>query len=321
VGEEGKGTREGKKGCDAILEVSRSEAARRLYDYCKERGVDVLSIALMTPLEVAELVDADVTVAERIVRGLRELLGLEAIRGGRLRDVIAARQKARVLKTRVQDFDERAGGLGFGLIYGFAGEYGTGKSMLAMQAAAYAAAEESRVVYIDTENAFSDALFGRILARACRELNCREEEAADRVELYQVADVYALQLLVRERLPPDVGVIVVDSIIEPFRAQFRGREYLQRRQQELHYTIDLLRRRALTRGTLVVLTNQVMSVPELFGTDRPAGGHVLLHNVNALFVMYRPAKTKLEGVMVPWDVPGLSPEVRMRYKIADDGLR
>jgi hypothetical protein len=43
------------------------------------------------------------------------------------------------------------------------------------------------------------------------------------VEVYEVANSFALQQLLI-RLPSAVNVVVVDSIIEPFRAEYRGRE-------------------------------------------------------------------------------------------------
>jgi DNA repair protein RadA len=66
----------------------------------------------------------------------------------------------------------------------------------------------------------------------------------------------------------------------------------------------------------------VLDVPEAFaaGVKRPAGGNILLHTVNYLFMMVRPSKQKPEGYMWPLDVPGMSPEIKIRYTIEDDGL-
>lgn len=93
------------------------------------------------------------------------------------------------------------------------------------------------------------------------------------------------------------------------------------RQQRLHYLIDWFRRHSRVYNALVVFTNQVLDVPEAFvGVKRPAGGNVLAHTVNARFMMVRPSKQKLEGHMWALDVPGMSPEEKIRYEIKDDGL-
>jgi RecA/RadA recombinase len=108
-----------------------------------------------------------------------------------------------------------------GAIYGFAGEYGTGKSLMAMQIAAYAAAEGHKVAYLYTEGQFSEPIFLRIAARAARELNVPEDVLQENVEVYEIVNSFALQQLLI-RLPSAVNVVIVDSIIEPFRAERQG---------------------------------------------------------------------------------------------------
>ncbi len=303
--------------CEWVFKIASrsSETAKRLKELC-EQGLTLQHVAMMTPMELMELLDVDaITTAENLIRRAREAAGFEFVRR------YQPSASAPVLKTGIAEFDEKTpwGGLKFGAIYGFAGEYGTGKSILAMQAAAGAACAGRHVAYIDTENAYNHGMMERLLKRFC---GGEWEKAVERVEVFQVPDVYGLIVLARERLGTHYTVIAVDSIIEPFRAQFRGRETLQVRQQTLHYVIDLLRRRAFHQGALVILTNQVLDVPEAFaaGVKRPAGGNILLHTVNFLFMMVRPSKQKPEGYMWPLDVPGMSPEVRIRYTIEDDGL-
>jgi DNA repair protein RadA len=309
--------------CSLIERLSSSQMARRLADYCREKGLDVRVIATLTPAEVAELVEGDAEQAESLLRKLNDALAVETVKGGSLKQFLQQKKAAKVLKTRVAEFDEKTpwGGVRFGAIYGFAGEYGTGKSLMAMQIAAYAAAEGHKVAYLYTEGQFSEPIFLRIAARAARELNVPEEALLENVEVYEIANSFALQQLLI-RLPSAVNVVVVDSIIEPFRAEYRGREQLQRRQQDLHYVINLLKRRCIAFGTLAVVTNQVMDVPEVFmmGVKKMAGGNILAHTVDYIFVMHRPNKKKLEGVMYPHDVPGMSPDVEIRYTIEDDGL-
>jgi len=309
--------------CAVIESVSSSQMARRLAEYCRNKALDVWTIVTLTPIELAAIVEGDVEQAESLLMRLKDAVGVETVKGGTLKEVAQRKKEYKVLKTRVAEFDGKTpwGGVRFGAVYGFVGEYGAGKSLMATQIASYAAAEGHRVAYLYTEGQFSEAVFLRIVARAASEVGVDEDAAAERIEVYEVAHSFALQQLLT-RLPSGVQVIVVDSIIEPFRAEFRGRELLQRRQQELHYVINLLKRRCVVFNALAVVTNQVMDVPEVFmmGVKKMAGGNILAHTVDYIFFMHRPNKKKLEGVMYPHDVPGMPPDVEIRYTIADDGL-
>jgi DNA repair protein RadA len=118
-------------------------------------------------------------------------------------------------------------------------------------------------------------------------------------------------------------LVVIDSFVSnALRAQFRGRERLASRQQFLAYLMDILRRAARVFGTASILTDQVIDVPEMFAAKikKPAGGNIYSQGANALFMMFRYNKTKPEGYMVPIDVPGMAPNVEIRYTIKDDGL-
>jgi len=203
------------------------------------------------------------------------------------------------------------------LIYGFAGEFGAGKSMFAIQSAVKAAAEGWRVVYIETEGALNIQLFEKIARRFGAELN----ELVDRLTITQAIDALDVKEILKELQRQPVDLVVIDSFVShALRAQFRGRERLAARQQFLNYLLDILRRMARVYGTASILTDQVIDVPSFFSDKRPAGGNVVLHGVNALFMMMRPNKHKPEGYMWPIDVPGMAPDVKIVYTIKNDGL-
>jgi len=120
-----------------------------------------------------------------------------------------------------------------------------------------------------------------------------------------------------------VDLIVIDSFVSnALRAQFRGREKLAPRQQFLAYLLDILRRMARVFGTVSILTDQVIDVPEMFAAKvkRPAGGNVYSQGAHAQFMMFRYNKASPEGYMWPIDVPGMAPDVKIAYIIKDDGL-
>ncbi|MEM0184227.1 MAG: helix-hairpin-helix domain-containing protein [Thermoproteus sp.] len=232
----------------------------------------------------------------------------------------------KTFKTFVAEFDEKTpwGGIREAFIYEFAGEFGAGKSMLAHQISVAALAQgfTPNVVYVDTENTFNPSLVETLAER----FNVDVEKALDAIVVIKPATVFYLERFVKFELPSylegGTRLIVIDTITALYRAEFPGREMLAARQQRIHYLIDWLRRHSHMYGLVSILTNQVMDVPEAFlsGVKKPVGGNVLAHAVNARFMMVRPNKAKLEGYMWPLDVPGMSPEVKIQYKITESGL-
>ena len=287
---------------------------------CGEYGARAL--AAMNVVELAQLLDREdeLEKAEVALARLRRLVGI-APRPISISEALKAQQALPVLKTGVAEFDEKTpwGGLRRGLIYGFAGEYGAGKSMFAIQASVRAAVEGWRVLYIETEGALNIQLFEKIAKRFGADLN----SLVDKLTITQATDVLDVKEILLSLFKQPADLVVIDSFVShALRAQFRGRGMLAPRQQFLAYLLDILRRMARVYGTAAILTDQVIDIPEMFAAKikKPAGGNILLHGVNALFMMSRPNKSKLEGYMWPMDVPGMSPNVEIAYTIKEDGL-
>ncbi|RFA94508.1 helix-hairpin-helix domain-containing protein [Pyrobaculum aerophilum] len=290
----------------------------------KLRELGVTSVEHLAEFTVEELVEAGIEY-DRAVKLLQQALQrVGAARPLTLREM--RQRQVRAFKTGVAEFDEKTPwrGIREAFIYEFAGEFGAGKSMLAHQASVAALREgfTERVVYIDTEGTFNEALIEAV----ARRFELDVERIADSIYVYQPANVVQLEQIVKFDVPKHIQegcrLLVIDTITALYRAEFVGREYLAARQQRIHYLVDWLRRHARTFGLTTVLTNQVMDVPEIFaaGVKRPAGGNVLAHAVNARFMMVRPNKTKPEGYIWPLDVPGMAPDIRIEYRITGAGL-
>jgi DNA repair protein RadA len=285
---------------------------------CGEYGVKAL--AAMNVVELAQLLgrEDELEKAETALAEIRRLAGV-APRPMPISEMFKIQQSLPVLKTGVEEFDEKTpwGGLRRGLLYGFAGEFGAGKSMFAIQVSVRAAVENWRVVYIETEGALNAEMFERIAKRFGADLNA----LVDRLTITQATDVLDVKEILLSLFKQPVDLVVIDSFVShALRAQYRGRERLAARQQFLNYLLDILRRMARVYSTASILTDQVIDVPSFFSDKRPAGGNVVLHGVNALFMMMRPNKHKPEGYMWPIDVPGMAPDVKIAYTIKDDGL-
>jgi len=287
----------------------------------KELGIT--SVEHLSEFTLEELVEAGIEY-DRAVKILQQAIQLTK----RTKPISAAellKTQLRTFKTGVEQFDEKTPwrGIREAFIYEFAGEFGAGKSMLAHQLSVAALAQgfTARVIYIDTEGTFNVKLTEAVAKR----FNVEPEKVLNAIITYQPANVVDLEQIVKFDLPRHIAegcrLVIIDTITALYRAEFVGREMLAARQQRIHYLVDWLRRHARTFGLTSILTNQVMDVPEAFSVGkRPAGGNVLAHAVNARFMMVRPNKAKLEGYMWPLDVPGMSPEVRIEYRITEAGL-
>jgi DNA repair protein RadA len=317
-----------KKKAEEAVEVQVSEECRR-YDgplkeevrhICAEYGLKAL--AAMNVVELAQLLgrEDELEKAEVVLSKIRQLAGV-APRPISISEALKAQQALPVLKTGVAEFDEKTpwGGLRRGLIYGIAGEFGTGKSMFAIQCSVKAAAEGWRVIFIETEGALNLDVFERIAKRFGADLNA----LLDKLAIVQATDVLDVKEILQSLFKQPADLVVIDSFVShALRAQFRGRERLAARQQFLAYLMDILRRAARVFGTASILTDQVIDVPEMFAgkVKKPAGGNIYSQGANAMLMMFRYNKTKPEGYMVPIDVPGMAPNVEIRYTIKDDGL-
>jgi DNA repair protein RadA len=295
-----------------------------LQQLCEEKfGGDLAAMLKLSAVELADLCNvSDVEQMEQLYRKLIEAAeGVQVVRRTTLKERLASKSTVKVLKTRIAEFDSKTpwGGLQFGRSYGLVGEYGTGKSLFAMQAAAYAAAEGHKVLYIYTEGQVEQTNFPKLVSRAARDVGVSEDEVMSRIEVAEVANTSALRDVVAS-ITSNIEVVAVDSIIATLRAEFLGREHLQSRQQTLAHIISLLNRHAVVFNALVIVTNQVVDVPDIFSSKRPTGGNIFLHGIHYIFMMVRPSKQKMEGYMWPLDVPGMAPDVKIVYKITDEGL-
>jgi DNA repair protein RadA len=276
-------------------------------------------------MELLNLSELDT--AKKVITAARELLNDEP-KPMSARERVDSLSRQRVVRTGVEEFDKLVGGLRFGSSYEFAGEFGSGKTLMSLQiAVACVAQHQVGVVYIDTEKTLDAYLNGKLIENMCNRFGINYDEFLERdLVVYNPATVEELEDFIKLKLANQVisggvGVVIIDSVTALYRAQFRGRERLAERQQRLHYVLDWVRRLTIKFGVLAIYTNQVMTMPTGYVEIKlPVGGNVLAHTVNNHWLMLRPSKVKPEGVMRALDVPGLAPGTEVKYIIGDDGL-
>jgi DNA repair protein RadA len=249
----------------------------------KEMGfhtIESLATATARELEPAGISEKK---ALDIIRLARTDIQLPFIRADEL---LKQRQNVLRLTTGSKILDDLVGGgLETQTITEFYGEYGSGKSQVChqlcvnVQLPPHKGGLGAGALYVDTENTF----------RTERLVSMAEHHGLDPEQVARnviVADAYTSdhQIFLLENADEivkenNIRLIIVDSLTSHFRSEYVGRETLALRQQKLNKHMHKLIRLARAFNAAAVVTNQVMSKPDVFFGDavHPIGGHIVGH--------------------------------------------
>jgi DNA repair protein RadA len=204
------------------------------------------------------------------------------------------------------------------------GEFGCGKTQFAhtlsvmVQKPKEEGGLDGSVLYIDTENTFRPE---RIVTIA-KAHGMDPDKVLDRII---VARAYnsAHQTLILEESGPvieenNVKLLVVDSAVGLFRAEYLGRGTLSIRQQKLNHFVHMLVRIAETYDCAALATNQVMASPDVFFGDptRPVGGNVVAHTSTYRIYFKKSGKKRIARMV---DSPH-HPEEEVIFALGEAGV-
>jgi len=249
----------------------------------KELGFSTVENLAMATAKELEQVGIGKDKALKLIRKARSCMPLPFIRGDEL---VKMRQSVHRLTTGSNMLDKLlGGGIESQSITEFYGEYGSGKSQICHQLCVNVQLPPEQgglngaALYIDTENTFRTE---RIFQMA-ENLGLDPEEAVKKIifaEAY-TSDHQMFLLDNADKVIKENGIrlIIVDSLTAHFRSEYLGREMLAERQQKLNKHLHKLIRLARGFNAAAVVTNQVMSKPDVFFGDgiHPVGGHIVAH--------------------------------------------
>jgi len=265
----------------------------------------ILDLAIRGPTEVADTVGLDMAAAIELCNKARNKL----VELGRLeKDFVSASEiyKRRLnidkITTGTKNLDDLLnGGIESQAVTEFYGEYGSGKTQLChtlcimVQLPKELGGLDAGALYIDTEGTFRPERIAGI-AKA-RDLD--PDQTLERIMVAKAYNSAHQQLIVQElgRVldQNNIRLVIVDSAVAHFRAEFLGRGTLADRQQRLNRFMHLLVRYAETRNIAVVVTNQVQSTPDQFFGDptKATGGHVVAHTSTYRIYFRRAGKNRI----------------------------
>jgi len=242
--------------------------------------VESLATAAVRELEPAGISEKK---ALEIIQAARSTISVSFIRADEL---LKMRQNVLRLTSGNKAMDALVGG-GFETqtITEFYGEYGSGKSQICHELCVNVQLPPERgglsggALYVDTENTF----------RTERIVQMAQFLGLDPVGVLKnivyaeayTSDHQTLLIENADKVVKDNGIrlIVVDSLTAHFRSEYLGREMLAERQQKLNKHMHKLIRLARSFNSVAIVTNQVMSKPDVFFGDavHPVGGHIVGH--------------------------------------------
>jgi len=181
------------------------------------------------------------------------------------------------------------------------GEFGTGKTQLChtlcitVQKKSGTDGSVGKALYVDTENTFRPE---RIVSIA----KARKLDPKPILENIIVSKAFnsSHQEMIIQEAPHiiqthGIRLLIIDSAISHYRAEFLGRALLSERQQKMNKLLHVLLRIAETCSLAVIITNQILSSPDvLFGDPfRPAGGNVVGHTATYRIYLKKSGKNRI----------------------------
>jgi len=274
---------EAKRGADAVRELPGVGPATG--DKLIEAGYDdLMTVAVASPSEIAELCEIGDGVAAKIIAEARKVADVGGYRTGS--DLLDQRKTVQRLSTSSKALDELlGGGLETQSITEAAAEFGSGKTQIGLQLCVNATLPvekgglNSHVVFIDSENTFRPERVAQIAQAA----GADPKETLDKIHVarafnsaHQIMLVEKAHQLARDH---PVKLLIVDSLTSHFRAEFVGRGTLANRQSKLNTHMHELLEFATVHNAICYVTNQVHARPDAFFGDpnKPIGGHIVGH--------------------------------------------
>ncbi len=285
---------------------------------------DVVSLATANPMDIIELCEIGEPTAKKIISAAQEAANMNFISGLEFEE---KRKSVQRISTGSNALDILlGGGVESQSITECYGEFGSGKSQIAFQLAVNVQLPkekgglEGHAIWIDTEGTFRAARIEQL----AKVRGIDPKEALQNIKVGRAYSSEHQKALV-DKIPglinndPKIKLIVVDSMMALYRAEYVGRGTLADRQQKINVILHNLQRFADRFNIAVYMTNQVMARPDvMFGDPTVAvGGHIIGHVATYRLYLRKGKKGLRVAKLV--DSPSL-PEGEATFQISADGI-
>ncbi|MBC7090469.1 MAG: DNA repair and recombination protein RadA [Nitrososphaeria archaeon] len=270
---------------------------------------DIRQVLTFSPQDLVEILgisyDKAVEISNKSRKKLTEL-GLMESSFSVASEVLKRRLSIDRITTGSNNLDSLlGGGIEVGALTEFYGEFGSGKTQIChtlcvtVQLPREKKGLNAGAVYIDTENTFRPERIESI----AKFRGLDPEQVLKRIFVGKVYNASHQELLTRE-IPnyierEDCKLVIVDSAMTHFRAEYVGRSMLSERQQKLNRYLHTLLRLAEIYKVAVVITNQVQAAPDVFFGDptKASGGHVMAHASTYRIYLRKSGKNRIARIV------------------------
>jgi len=327
------------KGGTVAMETSEDCQAFKDVDQLQEQGINaaditklkqaglctVMSVLMCPKKDIINIKGITDQKAEKIFEAAQKIekggfcTGLE---------VVEKRKKIKRITTGSTALDTLlAGGIETQAITEAFGEFRTGKTQLANTLAVTAQLPLSKhggsgkVAFIDTEGTFRPERIRSIAQR----FELDPDQTLDNIVYARAFNVDTLNHLLLQAaammLEEPFALLIIDSIMAPFRVDYSGRGELAERQQVLNKVLNRLQKLAEQFNIAVYMTNQVTADPGstmTYGdTKKPVGGNIIAHaSTTRLYMKKGKAEQRICRV---YDSPSI-PEAEAGFILTEGGI-
>lgn len=294
----------------------------------KEAGINTfMAIAVLTPAQISECTGMTEAASRKLISAARENCAIGFVTGEQMEENDEQKKEkygSIYISTHCEAIDKLlGGGIRLGTSMEAYGESESGKSNLShlLAASTIKTFPGSYVVFIDTESKFSPRRFSSF----CKGLGIDPKESLKYVIVGQSFNSDHQQLLTEEidnmveNQGKDIKMLIVDSLMHHFRAEYLGRGTLSNRQQMINGYLNRISNLIHKHGMAVYMVNQIQMDPGLsFGDPTKAiGGSIVAHYCTTRVYMRKAAKGTRK--MILKDSPDL-PEGEAIFKIKETCL-
>ncbi|MDR4510862.1 MAG: DNA repair and recombination protein RadA [Nitrososphaeraceae archaeon] len=235
------------------------------------------------------------------------------------------RQSIARISTGSRCLDELlGGGIETGSITEIYGEFGSGKTQIChttailVQQSKKDGGLEGKAIYVDTENTFRpERIVSISKARNIEYINSLENIIVAKVfnSSHQELVIQELGKIIENN---NIKLVLLDSAISHFRAEFLGRGTLSERQQRLNKLMHMLIRIAEIYNIAIIITNQIQSTPDIVFGDpyRPTGGNVIAHASTYRVYLKKAGKNRIARIV---DSP-YHAEIEALFSLGEKGI-
>lgn len=263
----------------------------------ERRGItSVEALAIMSLNDLKEL-GLDETTAKTVLREAWAKVGFGIITADQI-DKLYPRD---CFTTGCKALDELLGGGVYTRdIMELTGDYGSGKTqtMLTILTETLGQHPDYGAIFLDSEQTFKTQRLKEIVK--ARGYNPEDIIKRLRIIMAPATEQFLLSVNEMPRVIKEhnVKLIMLDSLIGPFRSEYVGRELLWYRQQLINQLLRKLLNYASIFNLAVVVSNQVVATPQtVYGGDivkehPPTGGHIVGHGCNTRVYLRSAGRTK-----------------------------